>query len=125
MEFLAVEAESVGRGGCLYGQSVVLPAAEGIVVVLFDDGAVPDDGTYAAEVVGDVIVHGIASAVLEYPTTTERHAFEGGVPVIDEGTEITIPVGAVCNLEKGSVRKIGVGCFRGSSGGYAVCPRRL
>ena len=90
---LAAEAPAVRSE---LGQAVGVAVAEGIVVVLLDNGTGGiDDGPHAAQMVGDVVIRRIGRSALADASAAEGHALEGLRPVrsmgVGEGAAIVAP----------------------------------
>ena len=98
-----------------------MPRVEGIVVVLLDHcSARIDDGPHAAQMVGDVVVHGIG--VVPRPAdapAAEGDALEGLRPVrgvgVGEGSGIVVP--RARRIECFGLRPVGEVCVVGFHGG--------
>ena len=101
-----------------------MTGAEGVIIVLFDNrtGGV-HDGPHTAQMVRDVVVHGIAArARLADAPAAEGDALQRvgvvGPPGVGEGTHIVLPGagGGVC----GCLRPVGEVCVVGFHGGSGL-----
>ena len=119
LEFLAVIAVTVGDGRGLNSKAAVVPRAERIIVVLLNDGAVPDNGTDTAEMVGNMIIDHESGAIFEDSATPESNALEDIAAVVDERAEVPVAISALRDTGLGAVGEIGIVCF----GSTADCSR--